>query len=145
MAIRGVTARSLEFLPDPRQFVARGTAEAEGVSGISMQLDDVGGRDPGLLVQIVDVLRDHRRRLPGLVEAREREMPPARPRTLELVLHRKAPAPGLIAHLLACHEGIERDRLHPRPDAAWRAEIGNAALGRDSGPRERQNGFGVLD
>ena len=66
-----------------------------------MQLDDVFGCDARGLMQVVDILRDHRRNLACAIEARERAMPTAWLGIAELIAHGKAPAPGFVARLLA--------------------------------------------
>ena len=144
-AIRRALAVGLEFFAHPGQFVALGAVEADGVGGIAVQFDDILGRDAGGLMQIVDVLRHQRRHLAGAIEAGERPMAAARLRLGETLLHDEAPPPGFVAHLAARHEGVERDRLVLGPQAAGRAEIRNAAFGRDPGPGEGQIRPRVLD
>src|SRR5262245_8297454 len=90
-------------------------------------------------MQIVDVLRDHGRRLAGAVEAGKRKVAATGPGGGKLRVHGKAPTPSFVAHLLAREELIERDRFILRPEPARRAEIGNATLGGKSGSRERGN------
>src|SRR5947209_473461 len=84
-------------------------AQALGLGRVAVQLDDVAGRDPGRLVQIVDVLRDDGRHLAAPVETRQRAVPPARARLAETVLQREPAPPGLLAHLLAGQEIVEID------------------------------------
>src|SRR5262244_3042109 len=88
-------------------------------------------------MQIVDVLRDHGRRLAGAVEAGKRKVPATGPGGGKLRVHGKAPAPSFVAHLLAREELVERDRLILGPEPAGRAEIGNATLGGNSRSSER--------
>ena len=99
--------------------------------------------DAGCLVQIVDVLRDHRRRPCRGDTAREREMAAAGLRRREMFLHREAAPPCLVAHLAACEELIERNRLRLGPQAAGRTEIRNAAFGRDPGAGKRHHALGL--
>src|SRR4051794_39592731 len=61
------------------------------------------------------------------------------------LLHREAPAPGFVARLLAGDELVEWDRAVARPNSARRAEVGDAALGRDAGAGERHDPFGFGD
>ena len=96
-------------------------------------------------MQIVDILRHQRRHLAGAIEARQRPVPPARLGLGETFFHGEAPPPGFVAHVVARHEGIERDRLVLGPQAAGRAEVGDAAFGRDAGPGERDDPARVLD
>ncbi len=96
-------------------------------------------------MQIVDILRHHRRNLAGPVEARQRPVAAAGFGPAELLLHGETPPPAFVAHLLALQEVAELDRPHLGPDAAGRAEVGDAALGRDAGPGERHDDPGVGD
>ena len=66
-------------------------------------------------------------------------MAAARPRGGEILLHGEAAAPGLVAHLLAGEEILELDRPGLGPQPARRAEVRNAALGRNSGAGERRD------
>ena len=104
-----------------------------------MQLDDVFGRDARGLMQIVDVLRHHRRHLAGAIEASQRPMAAPRLGLAELVAHGEAAPPGFVARFLAGQELVERDRPVLGPNPARRAEIGDAAFGRDAGAGERQD------
>ena len=52
------------------QFVAFAALQALGVAGVAVQFDDLVGRDAGVLVQVVDVLGDHRAHLAALHQAR---------------------------------------------------------------------------
>ena len=97
-------------------------------------------------MQIVDVLRDHGRRLAGAVEACEREVAAAGPRCRKLRIHGEPPPPGLVAHLLAGATNSSngnRPVLGPQP--AGRAEIRNAALGRNAGAGERGDDARAFD
>src|SRR5262245_60190591 len=87
-------------------------------------------------MQVVDVLRDHRRRLAGAMEARQRKMSASRLGGGELHLHGEAPAPGLVAHLLAGEEFLKRDRAVFDPESAGRTKVGNPTLGGNSGAGE---------
>ena len=136
---RRAAFRGVETLLDPRQLIARRAIEAGRVGGVAVQFDDVFGSDARGLVQIVDVLRHHAGRLAGPVERSQRTVPAPRLCAAELILHGEAPPPGLVAHLLAGQEIGELDRPHLGPDAAGRAEIRDAAFGRDAGPGERHD------
>src|SRR5262249_44897199 len=87
-------------------------------------------------MQIVDVLRDHRRRLAGTVDAREPEASAPGPGGGKLRTHGNAPRPGFSAHLLTGNELVERDRLVLGPKPAGRAEVRDAALRGNAGTRE---------
>src|SRR5262245_63463886 len=96
-------------------------------------------------MEIVDILRDHRRRLAGAVETGKRKVPATGPGGGKLRVHGKAPAPSFVAHLLAREELVERDRLILGPEPAGRAEIGNATLGGNSRSSERGDDARALD
>src|ERR1700688_113978 len=138
-------ARGFKFFLDPLQFVALRAIETSRVGGVAVQFDDVTGRDAGRLVKVIDILRHQRRDLAGAIETAQRQMPPPRLRLGETLLHDEAPAPGLIAHLGACHKRIERDRLVLGPQAAGRAEIRDAAFGRYARPGEWDDCLRALD
>src|SRR5262249_53189388 len=99
----------------------------------------------GALMKVVDVLRDHRRRLACLVETRQRKMAAPRPCARKLTVHCKPTAPGLVTHFLARDKFVERDRLVLRPESARRTEVGNATLGGNSGSRERRDAARLRD
>src|SRR5262249_42339906 len=134
-----------EFFPDPWQLVTLTALETGRVGGVAMQLDDVIRRDAGSLMEIVNVLRNQARHLARAIETRDRSMAAAGLRPTELVLHGEPAAPGLVPHLLVRHEGVERDRLHLRPDPAGRTKIRNATLGGDPCPGEWDDRLGLLD
>src|SRR5215471_16231084 len=90
-------------------------------------------------MQIVDILRNHARRLAGAVETRERKVSATGLGGGKLRLHGKAPPPSFVAHRLAREELVERDRLILRPEPAGGAAIGNAALGGNAGSGERRD------
>src|ERR1700687_6114604 len=90
-------------------------------------------------MQIINVLRDHRRRLAGTVEARERKVSAAGPGGRKLRIHDEAPSPGFVAHVLTRKELIERNRLILCPESPRRTEVRNATLGGNSGPGERRD------
>src|ERR1700683_185544 len=129
----------------PRNLVALFTIEAQSVSGVAVQLDDVFGCDARGLMQVIDVLRHHSGHLSGPIKAYQRPMPSARLGLAELILHREAPPPGFVPRLLACQKLVERNRPILRPDTARRAEIGNAAFGGNAGPGKRQDDDGLRD
>src|SRR5579871_2502657 len=84
-------------------------------------------------MQIVDVLGDDSRDLACTIERSERAMSASGPGGSKCRLHGKPPPPGFVARLLVSYELVERDRPVARPQSARRAEIGNAAFGRDAG------------
>jgi hypothetical protein len=104
-----------------------------------VQLDHVFRCNSRALMQIIDVLGDHSRRLAGAVKACQRKMSATGARAGEMRLHREASPPGFVAHVLAGEEFIERDRPVFRPQPPGRAEVRNATLGRNSGAGERND------
>src|SRR5439155_899038 len=100
------------------------------------QLDHMRGCNPRALMQIVDVLRHYAGRLAGAIEAGQRQMAATRERRGKMLLHGEAAPPGLVARLLAREEFVERDRPVLGPDPARRAEVRNAAFGRNAGAGE---------
>ncbi len=112
--------------------------------GVAVQLDHVLGGDAGGLVQVVDVLRDHARHLAGAVEARQRAVAAAGLGAAELIHHGEAAPPGFVAGLLAGQKFVELDRPVLGPQAAGRAEVRDAALGRDAGAGEWHDGAGLV-
>src|SRR6266571_3343808 len=68
----GRTADVVEALLYPGKIVSLSAADAAGVSGIAVELDDVVGCEPRYLVQIVDILGDDGRNLAGPVERGQR-------------------------------------------------------------------------
>src|ERR1700738_2471920 len=129
----GRGAGLVEAPPDQSKVVSLSAADAAGVSGVAVQLDDVFGCQPRFLMQIVDVLGDHGGDLAGPVERSQCAVAAPWLRRGEYRLHRKAPPPCLVAGVLAGNEFIERDRAVAGPQSARRAEIGNAAFCRDAG------------
>src|SRR2546427_3133549 len=59
-------------------------------------------------MQVVDVLRDHGRRLAGAVETGERKVPATGLGGEKLRVHGKAPPPSFVAHRLAREELVDR-------------------------------------
>src|SRR5580692_1917624 len=96
-------------------------------------------------MEIIDVLGDDGGNLAGSVKARQRPVAPPRPGIAELVGHGKTPPPGFVARLLAPEELVERDRLVLGPKAPGRTEIGDAAFGRNAGPRKWDSGPSLVD
>src|SRR5580692_3757299 len=72
------TSRRVEALLDPRQIISLSAADAAGVSGVSVKLDNVIGRETRDLMQIVDVLGDDGGNLSGLVQRCQRAVPASR-------------------------------------------------------------------
>src|SRR5262245_39987490 len=90
-------------------------------------------------MQIINVLRDHRRSLSEPVKCGKREMPASRFCQRKLLVHCKAPAPGFVSHFAAGDKLIEWNRPVFRPDSARRTEVRNATLGGNSGAGEWSN------
>src|SRR5258708_24773740 len=90
-------------------------------------------------MQIIDVLRDHRRGLSRSVEACYCKMAATGSRGGELRVHGEAPPPRFVAHFLVREELIEWDRLVLRPQPARGAKVGDATLGGNSSAGERRD------
>src|ERR1700726_3251500 len=93
-------------------------ADAAGVGGVAVKLDDMFGRKSRYLMQIVDVLGDDGGNLAAPVQRSQRAMTASRPRRGEGRLHRKAPPPCLIPGIPAGDEFIERNRAVAGPQSA---------------------------
>src|SRR6266849_2276451 len=130
----------VKALPDPGKIVSPSAADAAGVSGIAVKLDNMIRREAGDLMQIVDVLGDDGGNLAGLVERSERAVAAPRLCCGKCRLHRKAPPPSFLPGVRACDEFIERDRTVAGPQSAGRAEIGNTAFRRNAGTGEGNDG-----
>ena len=92
------------------------------------------------LVQIVDVLGDHRRDLAGPVEARQRPVAAARlarRRNCSSMAKRRRQLSSRISWL--ARKSSNSIGWYLGPDAAGRAEIRDAAFGRDAGAGERHD------
>src|ERR1019366_133879 len=76
----GRPADGVEAPLDPCKIVGFSATDAAGVSGIAVKLDDMIGREPRYLMQIVDVLGDDGGNLAGLVERGKRAVTASRPR-----------------------------------------------------------------
>src|ERR1700677_2774042 len=139
MGAAGRATQRVEALLDPRQLIRLSAADAAGVSGVSVKLDNVIGREARDLMQIVDILVDDGGNLSAPVQRRQRAVTASGPRRGESRLHREAPAPCLIAGVRAGNEFIERDRTVAGPQPAGRAKIGNAAFSRNAGTRKGNN------
>ena len=73
-AIGCLFAGVAKFFPHPIQLVTLAAIEAQGVAGIAVQFDHVFRGNSRDLMQVINVLRDHRRNLADPVEARQRAM-----------------------------------------------------------------------
>src|ERR1700724_3273507 len=126
----GRTTALFEAPLDPWQVVRLSAADAAGVGGVAVKLDDMFGRKSRYLMQIVDVLGDDGGNLAAPVQRSQRAMTASRPRRGEGRLHRKAPPPCLIPGIPAGDEFIERNRTVAGPQSAGGTEIGNSGFGR---------------
>jgi hypothetical protein len=109
-----------------------------------VQLDDTVGGNARLLVQPVNVLRNHRRHPAAGDKGREGKMAAARPRLAVKIVHGELAPPCLTPPLRAAHKRFEGDRLVLHPRAAGGAKVWHAALGRNTGPGEAGDNAGVL-
>ena len=109
-AVGGAAAARGKACLHPGEFVALLTLEAECISRVAVQFDDIVGGNAGRLVEIVDVLGYDRRRLAGAIEACDCTMAATGPGCRKLLLQGKPPSLRLVPHLLAGKELVERDR-----------------------------------
>ena len=100
----------LEINPQFIDLVALLAGQAMRVGGVAMQLDHLRCGDAGLLVQPIDVLRDHRGRVAVVDQLRHRAMAAIGLRRAQDRLHLETPPPGLPPRLLRTHEVGEVDR-----------------------------------
>src|SRR6185503_15085706 len=142
---RADRAARLELALEFRQFDAQRAAEAARVSRITVQLDDFVLRHARGLVQVVDVLRDDGARFPGSNQLRDRVMAAVRLRADPAVAIVEAPSPRLAPLLFRREELLEVNWLHPRPDAAGTAKVGNAGLGADARAGEEEGALATVE
>src|ERR1700738_3614581 len=137
--IRRAFACPAEPLAHPIELVTLPTVEAEGITVVAMQLDDVLRGDSRALMKVVDVLRDYGGGFPRAIKACQRKMTTAWLRGGKLRVHCEAPSPRFVAHFPARKKVLERNRLVLGPEPTRRAKIGNAALGGNAGTGERRD------
>ena len=141
---QGATAAvRVEFAFDLDEFVATMTAQARGITRVAVQLDDAFIGNARDLMQVVDVLCDHRSGLALLDEIRNDLVSAIGLRSDPAVTIVETASPRLATLLLGGDELLEINRLHARPHAARTAEIGNAGFGADAGAREKQGAAAV--
>src|SRR5258708_29406806 len=92
----GRAADFVEALLDPGKTVSLSAADAAGISGIAVELDDVLGCETRYLMQIVDVLGDDGRNLAGPVERGQSAVAASRLCCGECRFHRDAPPPCIV-------------------------------------------------
>ena len=147
VAIRARGRSTLRILSlHPGQFVALRAIEADRVGRVAVQLDDVVRRNARCLMQIVDVLRHHRRapcRRGKDLRARDGRGRAWPWRNCSSMAKRRRQASSRISWLARnSSNGIGRFLVH-KP--AGRAEIRNAAFGRDAGAGERHDRARAFD
>ena len=135
----------VKFGSDPIEFMAGIALKALGVGAVAMQFDDLFRLQAGGLVQAIDILGDDVAELAQAGQFGKGAMSPARLDLADLLADLQVTVQGLAAHFRRRHEGLEVDRLVPGPDAAGRAEIGDAALGRDTGTGEADDPGCLID
>src|SRR5688572_8441797 len=96
-------------------------------------------------MQPVDILGDDMADMAATHELGDRHMPPAGLDAAELLADRENAPPSFQALFFRAQEFVESDWLVLRPEATWRAEIGDAAFGRDACARERNRTPRALD
>jgi hypothetical protein len=110
--------------------VSQPADEARGIAGIAMKLDHLMSGHPGILVQIVHILRDHEADRAAVDQTRNGKMTFIWLSTYPAGRTGKGALPSLAPRIYAMHERVEVDRFHPAPDAARATEIRNAGCSR---------------
>ena len=116
-------------------------AETDGRGRGAVELDDV--HRARLLVETVDILGDHHRGEPRLLESGDGEVSLIRLGVREAPLQARLPA--LDAHRTIAHIALDRValRVGGLPDAVRPAEVGDPGLGRDARAGEHKDPPGV--
>src|SRR2546430_4367357 len=107
-----------EAVLDPGKIVSLSAADAAGVSGIAVELDDVLGCETRSLMQIVDVLGDDARNLAGPVERGQRAVAASRLCCGECRFHREAPPPCFVPGVRTGDKFVECNRTVAGPQSA---------------------------
>ena len=116
--------------------MAPSAIETFRVGAIAVELDHLIGRQPRVLMQVVDVLRDDVAELALSREPEQGTVAAARSGAADRVMNMEVAPPCGQAHFGGVQEVGEPDGLVFRPHAARRPEIGNPAFGRDAGAGE---------
>ncbi len=111
----GRAADFVEALLGPGKIVSLSAADAAGVSGIAVELDDVLGCETRSLMQIVDVLGNDGRNLAGPVERGQRAVATSRLCRGECRFHREAPPPCLVPGVRTGDKLVEWNRTVAGP------------------------------
>src|SRR5437868_8582917 len=111
----GRAADFVEALLDPGKIVSLPAADAAGVSGIAVELDDVLGCETRYLMQIVDVLGDDARNLAGPVERGQRTVAASRLCCGDCRFHRDAAPPCLVPGVRTGNKFVECNRTVAGP------------------------------
>jgi len=128
--------------------MALAAVEAFGVAGVAVQFDNPLRRNARILMQVVDVLRDHRAHLAARHQPCDRRMAGVGFGPGPAGGSGESAAPGFAPSGLAADEFVEIDRLHLAPDPAGAAEVrhaglcGNASAGKDHRAPRSLNQFG---
>ena len=99
-----------------------------------MQLDHLVGGHAGILMQVVDVLRDHRRDGATADQFGNGMMADVGLGIAEIGIDGELAPPRLTTHVFAGHEVLELDRCHLGPYPARAAKIRDTRLGRNPRP-----------
>jgi hypothetical protein len=110
-----------------------------------VQLDDTFRRKAGGAMKVIDILGYHMRELAHQGKPRNRLMSAAGLGIAERVADDEIAPPGFHPPFLGSEVVGKLDRLEPCPEAAWRAEIGNAAFRRDARTGKRDYARRALD
>ena len=138
-------AVALEIDPQFVDLITLLAGQAMRVGGVAVQLDHLRRRDAGVLVQPVDVLRDHRGRVAVVDQLGHGAVAAIGLRRAQDRLHLEAPPPGFPPRLLRAHEVGEIDRHLLGPDAARAAKVGDAGFGADAGAGEQHDAARIAE
>lgn len=110
-----------------------------------MKFDDRVSRHTRGAMQIVDILGDDVTDLAGMIEPGDDLVAASRLRMRDGIINHEITAPGLEPCFFGGEIGTEFDGLVSCPESSRRAEIRNAAFGRNAGTREDDRALGGLD
>jgi cysteinyl-tRNA synthetase len=131
------TARGMGLLfkrlPDGDQLKSFPTFQAHGIMGVAVQFDDLVIRNPGLLMEPVDVLGDHAGGFVALHQFGHGQVAGIGPGLVQDFAQGKPAAPGFNARFFRRNKVLEIDGLVLAPDAARASEIRDPGLRADAG------------
>ena len=115
-------------LLDLFQLVAQTTIQTSRICAITMQFDDLCGVNARLLVQIVNILRNHMRNFALRHKLRDGFVALIGLGSANFGINSNFAPPRLNSHFFTGNKILKHNRLHARPHAARTAEIWNAAF-----------------